>query len=806
MVLIPFTHVVSNFRPMKQETTFFSFCRQSGLPLRIPEKHEQGSEKIPENGDCDTVPRQCIFASDFRTNTNSTLNTLIRLSILATGILTGSPALHGENEDHEKRDFKTLPVNKTLTEVTVSASQVNRIRQSAYNAIAIDTKERHNSTLNLSNALANVPGLKLRESGGVGSDIQFMMDGFNGKHIKIFIDGVPQEGVGSAFGLNNIPINFAERIEVYKGVVPVEFGTDALGGVINIVTGKKRKGWSIDASYAYGSFHTHKSYVNFSQTLKNGLTYEINAFQNYSDNNYRIDTPVEQFNADGTTSLNSKRIERVKRFNDTYHNEAVIGKIGITGKPWADRLMLGITYSQFYKEIQNGVVQKVVFGRKHRKGHSVMPALEYSKRNLFTRGLNLTLTANYNDNQTQHIDTSAYRFNWLGEQKYQNGQLGEQTYQDNTYENRNWNSTMTAHYRIGHKHTFVLNQVFSAFQRKNRSSAATSGNSAESEAIAKETRKLIGGLSYRLIPSDKWNISVFGKYYNQFNAGPASTSASGTDNYVRITNRTSTWGYGTAGTYFPLKGLQAKLSYEKAYRLPTNEELFGDEDMELGKIGLKPERSDNLNLSLSYHKRMKKHYLYIEGGWVYRNTKDFIQRTLANLSGNKTYAMYENHGHVKTKGYNFSARYNWANRISAGGNFTRLDTRNRVRTLGGNTSQESLTYGVRIPNQPYMFAGSDLSINWDNLPVKGSRITLGYDNLYMHSFPLYWENLGSSRSKEVVPTQLAHNLSLTYSMQNGRYNLSLECRNFTNEKLYDNFSLQKAGRAFYGKIRVCLGN
>lgn len=47
---------------------------------------------------------------------------------------------------------------------------------------------------------------------------------------------------------------------------------------------------------------------------------------------------------------------------------------------------------------------------------------------------------------------------------------------------------------------------------------------------------------------------------------------------------------------------------------------------------------------------------------------------------------------------------------------------------------------------------------------------------------------------------------LSYSLRNGRYNLSFECRNFTNEKLYDNFSLQKPGRAFYGKVRVYFGN
>ena len=63
----------------------------------------------------------------------------------------------------------------------------------------------------------------------------------------------------------------------------------------------------------------------------------------------------------------------------------------------------------------------------------------------------------------------------------------------------------------------------------------------------------------------------------------------------------------------------------------------------------------------------------------------------------------------------------------------------------------------------------------------------------------------ANRSDFMVPTQLAHNLSATYSIARGRYNISVECRNFTGEKLYDNFSLQKAGRAFYAKVRVSFG-
>lgn len=137
---------------------------------------------------------------------------------------------------------------------------------------------------------------------------------------------------------------------------------------------------------------------------------------------------MEQFNADGTTMLDTSVEEHVQRFNDAYHNEAVIGKIGVVDRAWADRLVFGFNYSHMYKEIQTGVVQKVVFGQKHRQGHSLMPSMEYSKRNLFTRGLDLTLTANYNRNMTHNVDTSAYRYNWLGEAKYQNGTLGEQSY------------------------------------------------------------------------------------------------------------------------------------------------------------------------------------------------------------------------------------------------------------------------------------------------------------------------------------------------------------------------------------------
>ena len=696
-----------------------------------------------------------------------------------------------------RQNITISPETQQLDEVTVVSTGVSRLKRSAFNAVAVDTKELQNTTKNLSDALAKAPGMKLRESGGVGSDMQLMLDGFSGKHVKVFIDGVPQEGVGSSFGLNNIPVNFADRIEVYKGVVPVGFGTDAIGGVINIVTNKKRRRWFLDASYSYGSFNTHKSNVNFGQTFKNGFTYEINAFQNYSDNDYHIEAAVEGFE---TGRIDRDKKVRVKRFNDTYHNEAVVGKVGVVDKKWADRLMLGFTYSNMYQDIQTGVRQDIVYGQKHRKGHSLMPSLEYYKRNLLAKGLDVALTVNYNKNLTTNVDTASYKYNWYGDRKLLNSP-GEQSYQHSRADNNNWNGTFTANYRLGKMHMLTFNHVLNTFSRSNTSLLA---KEEQSDAIAKETRKNISGVSYRLMPSETWNLSVFGKYYNQFVAGPVATDANQND-YVRTTRSVSSIGYGAAGTYFILPGLQAKLSYEKAYRLPTIEEMFGNEDLEMGDIGIRPENSDNVNLNLSYNRTFGRHSVYVEGGLVYRNTKDYIQRNITDLSGGKSAATYINYGKVLTKGYNISARYGFGKWVSVGGNFTQMDVRDNMKTsISG--SAENIAYKERMPNLPYIFADSDVTFYWRDLGRKGNALTVSYDNQYLHSFTYYSSKIGSNKGDYVVPSQFSHNLSLSYSLRDGRYNLSFECRNFTDEQLYDNFSLQKAGRAFYGKVRVYFGN
>ena len=697
-------------------------------------------------------------------------------------------------------DFTLSEVSTHIDEVVVSASGVGHLRRSAFNAVAINTSEFENTSKNLSDALTKAPGVKLRESGGVGSDMAISLDGFTGKHVKIFIDGVPQEGVGSSFSLNNIPAGFADRIEVYRGVVPVGFGADAIGGVVNIVTNKSHRRWFADASYSFGSFNTHRTTINAGQSFENGLMWEVNAFQNYSDNNYEVDAAVEDFE---TGRIDKLKRERVERFNDTYHNEAIVAKVGVTGKVWADRLVFGVTYSQMYKEIQTGVRQDVVYGDKYRRGHTLMPSLEYLKRNLLVEGLDLTLTANYNRNITTNVDTARYKYNWRGERKLLNSP-GEQSYMHTRSENDNWSATATLNYRIARGHTLTLNHVFSLFTRRNVSLLSAEEQRAP---IDKQTMKNITGLQYRFAPSKSWNISAFAKYYALAVSGPLATDANAT-NFLPVSRSSDALGYGLATTYFITPELQAKLSWERAYRLPTIEEMFGDEDLEMGEIALRPESSDNVNLSLSYSRSFGnrgQHSVYVEGGAIFRNTNDYIQRNIVDLSGGKVAASYINYGKVRTWGASLSARYSLAGWLSVGGNVTYTDVRDNMKIAIGTTSMPNLGYGDRMPNIPYLFADADVTFTWRGCIAQHDALSLTYDNQYLRGFYYYSSRIGTNKGDYMVPDQFSHNISLGYSLCDGRYNISLECRNFTNENLYDNFSLQKAGRAYYAKLRVMFG-
>jgi outer membrane cobalamin receptor len=690
-----------------------------------------------------------------------------------------------------KSGFYTIIMEEggiTLNDVLITGkSATKRVNEQAYNVVAVDVKQLHNTSMDLGHALDRISGVRIRENGGVGSGFNFSLNGFTGRQVKFFIDGIPMENFGSSFQINNIPINLAERIEVYKGVVPISFGADALGGAVNIVTGNRQNSY-LDASYSYGSFNTHKSCINAGYTSANGFTLQMNLFQNYSDNDYYVNVDV----ADLSSGLYERR--RVKRFHDNYHNETLIVNVGIVGKKYADKLTVGVTLGQNKADIQTAARMDRVFGARFRRGNILMPSLRYAKKDL-VKGLDVHVTGNYNLGFEQTVDTTARQYNWLGEYREKPAPGSEMSRTLLKYHNNNGVVTANAAYRIDEQHSIELNNVYNIFNRI-QSNALDSQN--ESYRQPRKTGKNVIGLGYKFDYDERWNTSAFIKRFTQHTVSYTTDNITGSTQYHAFENTFNATGYGIASTFFFRSNLQMKASYEKSFRLPDNEELYGDENTIQGNINLRPESSNNYNVGLNYSATLgNSHGIILDGNFIFRDAADYI-RPQQNPNG--THQLMTNQRDVINTGFNGEIRYSYKRLLTTGINLTYQNLRNNTK-YEENANRVSTTYKDRIPNMPYLFGNGDINLFFPGVGGKGNNLSVGYNVLFIYEYYLRWPSQGTSVSKYSIPTQLSHDMNVTYALHNGRYNLSLECRNLTDSNLYDNFSLQKPGRNLSVKFR-----
>ena len=434
-----------------------------------------------------------------------------------------------------------------------------------------------------------------------------------------------------------------------------------------------------------------------------------------------------------------------------------------------------------------------VFGGKYRKSHNYSSSVEYEKKNILN-GLSFFLTGRYDFTTTQNVDEEARRYSWTGEYEPMVTR-GESQLQNTIFEGKTGYITSHLDYQLNEKNSFQLTHTFSNYTRRNKNMLITN-YTLDSDFMRRINEKNISGLSYKFTPSERWNILAFGKYYNTAVTGPVIVTGYGSRAvYEEETHHTQAWGYGGATTYQLLKTLQAKLSYEKSFRLPTDTELFGDGDLEIGNYKLKPENSDNLNVNISYQPVFKAHSLLVEAGFAYRYIKDYIIRSIISAGANEGSAGSRNHGKVLNMGVDATLRYFYKDVFSVGGNLSYMNLRNKEEFT--ETGRPSAIYNDRLPNMPYLFGNADATCNIGSLIAKHDKLSLNYNLFFTEEFFTSWQSEGT---KIKVPRQLSHDVSLTYYTPNKRLSLSVEAKNITDELLYDNYSLQKAGRAFYAKL------
>ncbi|MGM0568599.1 MAG: TonB-dependent receptor, partial [Elusimicrobiota bacterium] len=172
-----------------------------------------------------------------------------------------------------------------------------------FSSSIITWNEIENSNIfSYSNSLENLPGVKVHRTGNFGrADIQIRGRGDRGRQIITLVNGRPAlMGLFGCTITNSLPVENIQRIEVIRGPASVLYGSNSLGGAVNIVTrDEMKKGFSTVIRTSAGSFNSHRQRLrqsgridSFAYTFTGGLNVSGGFRENsaYESQSYTLGT------------------------------------------------------------------------------------------------------------------------------------------------------------------------------------------------------------------------------------------------------------------------------------------------------------------------------------------------------------------------------------------------------------------------------------------------------------------------------------------------------------------------------------
>lgn len=700
--------------------------------------------------------------------------------------------------------------DETLDDLVIQVESVkSKLEKEGFAVNIIETKEAALRNIQTNELLDRSVGVRVRQSAGLGSAVEYNLNGMTGNSVKIFIDGIPISTYGPSFNLNSIPPALIERIEVYKGVVPIHLSDDALGGAINVVL-KQGVRNSLTASLSYGSFNTWQgNFSGITRNSKSGFTLKASSFYNFSDNDYEV------WGKFVTNTLPNGRLEQVraKRFNDAYRS--IGGQIGagFTDVSWADQFFVGFNASDSYREIQHGVYMTKPYMGRFEEADAQVTSLTYRKRNLFTNGLNLNVTAMYSKRHQVVNDTVKWNYNWHGELIRDlntgnpilttgGGQQGAATINHSNREVFNVRADLS--YEINHNHRFVLNNMFYTFDRKDNDEmkSVIEREFVEDRGLTKN----ITGLAYEMKAFDaRLKTNLFTKYYKQEieKLKPTLKEVDGQKVQVdeHFSNDYDYIGYGIAASYLIKPAITVLGSYEKAIRLPIDSEIFGDVGENIVENNsLQAEVSLNSNLGFKVGPyQINKHKVSFGANGFIRDTRDrIVRQSSTRINDAIETAPYENLQSTVSRGFDIELMYEYNKRFILFANMSKFNTlRNEEFDSKGAPHQY---YKMQIPNEPFLTASGSAQYTIPDFVQKNAVMNLHYG--FNMIAPFYTNWLQTDYFK--TPNQFIQDVGFSYLFPNKQFVLSFDVKNIFNRESYDNFASQKPGRAFYVKLNYSI--
>lgn len=672
----------------------------------------------------------------------------------------------------------------------------------------IETKDAAVRNIQTNELLDRTVGVRIRQNGGLGARVDYNLNGMSGSSVRIFIDGLPISTYGSSFNLNSIPPALIERIEVYKGVVPAHLTDDALGGAINVILKEGARN-TLNASVSYGSFNTFQSNLFGTYRSESGFTTKLSGFYNYSDNDYEV------WGDHVYTILPNGRQEKIKakRFNDAYESYGARVELGYTHVDWADNFLVSYNNSHDYNEIQHGQFMTKPYKGRYTEADANVVGLVYSKRNFLTKGLDFNFNGVFSDAKELVNDTVKYNYNWDGNIALgldgnpiltPNGaQQGAPTL---NHINRQTISLRTGlEYSFNRNHKISMNAMYFDMDRDQRDDMKPL---LERNFLGtRDLSKHISSLAYELRAFDnKFKANLFGKYYIQRiqKMDPVLLINGSGDQIreeIRETSKTEIAGYGMAASYLFGNDIVILASAERAVRMPNETEIFGNPGENiLENTSIRPEISKNFNLGFKVGPyKIHNHQVSFSTSGFLRNTQDKIVRKINDRNNDAIQTLpFENLGKTQSVGFEAELGYNYGRNLSVLLSMSRFNSLYKIKYDQHGSQLER--YNQQLPNEPFFTANGNVQYSFFNLIQENARLNLNYNFGFVQSFKTTWLKSHSTET----PSQFIQDIGLSYIFPNNQFIISFDARNIFNEQAFDNYAVQKPGRAFYVKLNYIL--
>ena len=351
------------------------------------------------------------------------------ISISLLGYQRSTKRIMVRDKENLKIDFDLTPTSNDLDAVVVTGTlkEVRRIESPVPVEVYTPQFFRKNPTPNIFDALQSVNGVRPQLNCNVCNTGDIHINGLEGPYTMVLIDGMPiVSSLSTVYGLSGIPNSLVERIEIVKGPASSLYGSEAVGGLVNIITKKPTnaplfsadvfsttwKEWNADLGFKFkaGKKATaltginYFKYGNIRDDNNDGFTdvtlqHRISLFQKWNidrKNNRLLSLAVRYFNEDrwgGDTRWTKKF-----RGGDSLYGESIYTKrwevIGSYQLPLKEKMMLSFSYNNHDQDSRYGTTSYIA---QQRIGFSQLTWDKTLKKHDLLAGIAMRYTF-YDDN------------------------------------------------------------------------------------------------------------------------------------------------------------------------------------------------------------------------------------------------------------------------------------------------------------------------------------------------------------------------------------------------------------------------